>query len=296
MVQKISIDLGANRVNPLFSTTADDHLKIFTPGEIISRQSSFIRGHGTYVEDDALKSSVAGVVDKVNRLITVKPHKTRYHGEIGDVVVGRITEVQQKRWKVDISARLDAILLLSSVNLPGGEIRRRSTEDEQTMRKYMIEGDLVSAEVQNIFSDGGLSLHTRSFKYGKLSQGVLVKVSPSLIKKSKTHFHNLTSTISIILGNNGFVWIYPNTDTEPNTTGGFTQNIEQTIELSDRESVARIRNCVLALVASKIPISYTTILYAYQESEKFQISELLHSETMLDISIRTKHRLEIAED
>lgn len=46
--------------------------------------------------------------------------------------------------------------------------RRRSTEDEQTMRKYMIEGDLVSAEVQNIFSDGGLSLHTRSFKYGKV--------------------------------------------------------------------------------------------------------------------------------
>jgi exosome complex RNA-binding protein Rrp4 len=29
-------------------------------------------------------------------------------GEIGDVVVGRVTEVQQKRWKVDINCRLDA--------------------------------------------------------------------------------------------------------------------------------------------------------------------------------------------
>ncbi len=28
-------------------------------------------------------------------------------GEIGDVVVGRVTEVQQKRWKVDINCRLD---------------------------------------------------------------------------------------------------------------------------------------------------------------------------------------------
>lgn len=44
----------------------------------------------------------------------------RYTGEIGDVVVGRITEVAQKRWKVDVSARCDAILMLSSVNLPGG--------------------------------------------------------------------------------------------------------------------------------------------------------------------------------
>lgn len=36
------------------------------------------------------------------------------------------------------------------------------------MRKYLQEGDLVSAEVQSVFSDGSLSLHTRSLKYGKV--------------------------------------------------------------------------------------------------------------------------------
>lgn len=41
-------------------------------------------------------------------------------GEVGDVVVGRITEVGQKRWKVDLNSRQDAVLMLSSVNLPGG--------------------------------------------------------------------------------------------------------------------------------------------------------------------------------
>lgn len=46
--------------------------------------------------------------------------------------------------------------------------RRRSAEDEQMMRKYLQEGDLVSAEVQSVFSDGSLSLHTRSLKYGKV--------------------------------------------------------------------------------------------------------------------------------
>lgn len=46
--------------------------------------------------------------------------------------------------------------------------RRRSAEDEQMMRKHLQEGDLISAEVQNIFSDGSLSLHTRSLKYGKV--------------------------------------------------------------------------------------------------------------------------------
>lgn len=45
---------------------------------------------------------------------------TRYVGEVGDVVVGRIIEVQQKRWKVDTFSRLESVLLLSSINLPGG--------------------------------------------------------------------------------------------------------------------------------------------------------------------------------
>ena len=35
-------------------------------------------------------------------------------------MVGRITEVGQRRWKVDTQSRLDSILKLSSVNLPGG--------------------------------------------------------------------------------------------------------------------------------------------------------------------------------
>lgn len=46
--------------------------------------------------------------------------------------------------------------------------RRRSAEDAHTMRKYLQEGDLISAEVQDIFQDGSLSLHTRSLKYGKV--------------------------------------------------------------------------------------------------------------------------------
>jgi exosome complex component RRP4 len=80
------------------------------------------RGHGTYAEDDVLKASVAGVMQKVNKLICIRPLKSRYVGEIGDVIVGRILEVQQKRWKVETNSRLDSVLQLSAVNLPGGEL------------------------------------------------------------------------------------------------------------------------------------------------------------------------------
>ena len=74
------------------------------------------------------------------------------------------------------------------------------------MREYLSENDLISAEVQKVGAEDGLvHLHTRSLKYGKLGQGVLVTLKPSNIKRSKTHFHNLPCGVSCIMGNNGYV-------------------------------------------------------------------------------------------
>lgn len=254
-----------------------------------------MRGHGTYSENGYLKASVVGVKEVVNKLISVRPLKSRYNGEIGDIVVGRITEVQQKRWKVDTNSRLDSVLLLSSVNLPGGELRRRSAEDEHMMRRYLQEGDLISAEVQSVFADGSLSLHTRSLKYGKLSQGVMLKVFPSLIKRSKTHFHNLPCGARVILGNNGFIWICPTVNAE-DSVGEFVQNLEEAVPLAEREVIARLRNCILALVQSKMMLFDTSISYAYEESMKYTISELLVPEAMVDVALLTTQRLLLLEN
>ena len=193
--------------------------------------------------------------------------------------------MQQKRWKVDTNSRLDSVLLLSSVNLPGGELRRRSAEDELSMRQYLQEGDLISAEVQQLYGDGALSLHTRSLKYGKLSQGTLVKVSPSLIKRRKTHFHRLPCGSSIILGNNGFIWIYPSQleQLEEGAGGGFVQNLAQ-VSRSDREAISRLRNCILALVNNCVMLWDTTIIHAYDASLKYQVTEMLQNDVMRDIA------------
>ena len=67
----------------------------------------------------------------------------RYSGEVGDVVVGRIIEVGQKRWKVEINGRQYAILMLSSIHLPGGVQRRRTAEDQLNMRQYFEVGPLL---------------------------------------------------------------------------------------------------------------------------------------------------------
>ncbi|VVC90936.1 unnamed protein product [Leptidea sinapis] len=274
MTGHVSIKLASERVN--HSVAASETPRFYTPGEVICGLQDFMRGHGTYVEDDCIKSSVAGVMQKVNKLICVRPLKSRYVGEIGDVVVSRVLEVQQKRWKVDTNSRLDSILQLSSVNLPGGELRRRSAEDEQMMRQLLQEGDLISAEVQSIFSDGSLSLHTRSLKYGKLSQGILVKVFPSLIRRRKNHFHNLPCGVSLILGNNGYIWIYP-TKEEPIA-----------FKEVEKDNNPEMENCISALTASKMMLDDTSIIFAYEESFKYdKIKDILEPEAMVDVALNS---------
>ncbi|KAI2664170.1 Exosome complex component RRP4 [Labeo rohita] len=270
------------------SNREDKHLVV--PGDVITSDTGFMRGHGTYMDEDRLTASVAGEVERVNKLICVRPLKTRYNGEVGDVVVGRITEVQQKRWKVETNSRLDSVLLLSSVNLPGGELRRRSAQDELAMRDYLQEGDLISAEVQSIFSDGAVSLHTRSLKYGKLGQGVLVLVSPSLVKRQKTHFHNLPCGASMILGNNGYLWLYPTPGQQDEEAGGYYTSMEP-VSLSDREVISRLRNCLLALSAHKVLLYDTSVLYCYEASLAHQIKDILKPEIMEEIILETRQRL-----
>lgn len=58
-------------------------------------------------------------MERVNKLVTVHPVKSRYIGETGDVVVGRIAQVASKRWKLEVNSRQEASLLLSAVDLPG---------------------------------------------------------------------------------------------------------------------------------------------------------------------------------
>ena len=162
-----------------------------------------------------LIASVAGTVERVNKLISVIPlSPSIYVGQVGDLVVGRIVGVGGSRWKVSLTcsspissgsngSMKEGQLPLSGVNLPGGVQRIRTSEDVLAMRNLFKEGDLLTCEVQQVQRDGTLILHTRSLRYGKLDNGVLVTVPPSLVGRRKNHFATLKGLKSSNSSNGG---------------------------------------------------------------------------------------------
>ncbi|KAI1502906.1 hypothetical protein F5X99DRAFT_147541 [Biscogniauxia marginata] len=242
---------------------ADDDA-IVTPGEVITEDPQWMRGHGTYTtaEPPAIVSSVAGTLVKTNKLLSVRPLRARYTPEIGDLVVGRIAEVQARRWRVDVGASLLAQLPLSAVNLPGGIQRRRTETDELQIRTFFSEGDLLVAEVQQLHNDGGAVLHTRSLKYGKLRNGVFVAVSGTgggagVVRARRQAFtldvgRAITGSggsggsggggggddadkIDVVLGVNGYIWISKHVEGEgaaAETSGPSITRVEESVRLN----------------------------------------------------------------
>ncbi|CAH8542570.1 unnamed protein product [Schistosoma turkestanicum] len=291
------------------------------PGEIVfSSVSNLITGHGTYrsvavssenddenlssvvnphtspsvngdpgIQASNIHTSLTGRVRIVNKLVYVEPPKARYSGNVGDTVVGRIVEVEQRRWRVDLNSALLANLALANVKLPGGELRRKSEDDERAMRSFMKEGDLIVAEVHEVYKDGTLQLHMPGTRTGKLGGGCLLRIPPSLIKRQKIHRHRLaipridtldgpiTSasndviSVGLILGCNGYVWTGPARAMDIGL--GLSAPVEADLSavnemeiLAERIAVCRVRNCILALTNNGMPVWETSVLTACEAS------------------------------
>ncbi|KAH9451520.1 hypothetical protein Pst134EA_025470 [Puccinia striiformis f. sp. tritici] len=295
-----------------FTGSSFDQSTLVVPGEMIASSKYWMRGHGTFIEDQTdeqddieiegeetqkteglIRSSLGGTVERINKLITVSPLSGRYRPEVGDLVIGRITEVQSKRWKVEAGGRQHAVLMLGSVNLPGGVQRRKLESDELQMRLFFQEGDLLVAEVQGFFGDGSMSLHTRSRKYGKLRNGMLLKVPSQLILRLKSHFHILPIGIDLIIGVNGWIWIAQQrakSEAEETLKEGFeaeTDNmysdVNEPISAKTRANIARLAGAINLLSTYSMPISDSSIIRTYKASlEISQLSKLDHQSMDLD--------------
>ncbi|CAO3704112.1 unnamed protein product [Rhizopus stolonifer] len=251
---------------------------LVNPGETVTMDQQFMRGHGTYTNgENAVISSVAGVVEKVNKLLSVRPLKTRYTAEIGDIVVGRITEVAMRRWKVNVNSQ-HANLLLSSVSLPGGVQRRKNETDELQMRQFFAEGDVLVAEVQTFYSDGTIGLHTRGFKFCKLRNGTFICVPPVLVQRCKSQFHSLPCGVDVILGLNGYIWIHKKFEViagdEADASVYYTSKNDIITE-DERQEIARVTNCIAALAKQYMHINDSIIVYTYEASLEYSVKELL---------------------
>lgn len=251
--------------------------------------------------DGQVVATLCGVVERVNKLVYVRVMRSRYKPETGDIIIGRVIEVVQKRWKLEINFSQDAVLMLSSMNLPDDIQRRRNADDELNMRSILEENDVICAEVRGLQHDGTLQLQARSQKYGKLQRGQLLTVPAYLVKRRKSHFHHLEQYgVDLILGCNGFVWVGEHVETrddmvvdKDNSSAAVVEEGERySTPLEVRQHISRIANAVRLLSYLGFCLSIEVIMDTVESSAaaNVQINEMLGAEFYVQTAEREVQR------
>lgn len=271
-----------------------DELRILQMIYSLSFTYNVSRGHDTYVgpSSSEIKAAIAGTIQKTNKLLSVRPFRAQYTPEIGDLIVGRIIEVQFKRWRVDVGAPVLANLPLSAINLPSGILRRRTKTNVLKIRTFFSEGDLLVAEMQSLYQNGRASLHTRSLTYGKLRNEVFMSVSGTTGGDGVVRAGRQVWTIDrvysggkvdMILGVNGYIWISKHiepvggdtsiTRIEENVSSTVYSSQNDEIEAETQREIARIRGVIQLLVEQGLRVDEDTVMKGYESAVKVDRKE-----------------------
>lgn len=137
------------------------------------------------------------------------------------------------------------------------------------MRTFFSEGDLLVSEVQAFFQDGSISLHTRSLRYGKLRNGLLVRSPASLISRLKSHFIVLPCGVQLIVGLNGFIWVcIASKEVKEEDEEDFTlySSKNDDLPMEKQEAIARVGKCIEILAESGVRITEARVAGLWEAS------------------------------
>ncbi|CAG0925564.1 unnamed protein product, partial [Notodromas monacha] len=125
-----------------------------------------------------------------------------------------------------------------------------------------------------------------------LGLGLMVKVSPGLVTRRKTHFHRLPCGVTVILSNNGYIWISPMTGKNAEEEGVSALSELPLLSEEDRQIFARVRNCIVVLADNFESLTDTSIVMAYESAERFPPKDILRPMERKMILQETRVRIE----
>ena len=188
---------------PVFFENRD----IVAPGDLLA-EGGFEAGRNTYKINSKIYACKLGLVEYKGRTVNVVALNTFYIPSVGDLVIGKIVEVNLHGWTVDINSPYFATLRASEAfNKP-----YKPQKDE--LSEFLDIGDLMQAKVIAYDRTRNPLLTIREPGLGKITRGQIVKVSPAKIPRIIGRKGSMISMLkkethcNIIVGQNGLIHIH----------------------------------------------------------------------------------------
>ena len=177
--------------------------KIVIPGEIIQKGSKFLPGEGTEKSGDEIIAQRYGLSEESNNLVKVIPLSGVYIPRRNNIIIGKVENINMSGWFVNIGTPENAFL-------PVAEYPRYVNKNE--IEETMEMGSMIVAKIREV-NKRGIDLSMRGRGFGKIEDGLIVKVNPHKVPRvigKEGSMINLIKTetgCDIVVGQNGFIKI-----------------------------------------------------------------------------------------
>jgi exosome complex component RRP4 len=191
-----------NRNMPTFY----ERRQIVTPGDLLA-EGNYRSGENTFTDNGKLYAARVGLVEYDDRTVSVVALRAFYSPQVGDTIIGMVTDITLGGWIFEINAPYPALLRASDVM----ERSYRPQKDELS-HIYNV-GDLVIAKIVSFDRTRDPLLTVREPGLGKVTRGQVVEITPTKIPRIIGRKGSMITLIKnqtdckILLGQNGVVLI-----------------------------------------------------------------------------------------
>lgn len=176
--------------------------EIAIPGEKIISGKEYLPGDGTRREQNDIVASRFGLSDISGRLVKVILLSGTYLPRIGNVIIGRVSDVTFNGWLIDSKAPYAAFLPLSECPM---FIRG-------DLKEYYDIGDVLACKVISV-KQKGIDLTIKGRGLGKLGRGMIMEINSNKVPRvigregSMIKLIKQETNCNITVGQNGVIWI-----------------------------------------------------------------------------------------
>jgi exosome complex component RRP4 len=150
--------------------------QIVTPGDLLA-ENDYVAGDNTYKENGKIYATRVGLVDYDNRRVYVVALKAFYVPYIGDLVIGKVTDVTLGVWLIDINAPYPAVLRASDA------LNRPFKPQRDELSSIFDVGDVVIAKIVAYDRTRDPLLTVSDLGLGKVKRGQIIEVTPTKIPR-----------------------------------------------------------------------------------------------------------------
>ncbi len=179
---------------------------IVAPGDILAEGMDYLPGQGMYREGNHIIASRLGLLKIEGKVLKVLPVSGKYLPRRGDVILGRVRDVNFSGWSVETNSAYPAMLSMKDAT---SDFIRRGAD----LTRYFDIGDYLVTKIINVTSQNLIDLTMKGPGLRKLEGGRIIKVAPSKVPRiigkqgSMVSMVKKATNCNIIVGQNGIVWI-----------------------------------------------------------------------------------------